>query len=117
MYTDPPGAVAYYLRRVLQNWGDDKAVEILSLISAAMHAHSRLLICELLLPSNVEPGTDVTPFYMDYTLMQLGGRVRTESDFSNILFEAGLMLHRVWTHREGGHWVVLEARLMEAMWK
>lgn len=107
------GAVAYYLRRVLQNWDDAKAVRILYNIACAMANDSRLLICELVAPEQADPGSDLTPFWMDYALMQIGGKVRTENEFERLLLQAGLMLVRVWPHPKSGNWAVLEARLWQ----
>lgn len=99
---------------MLQNWSDEKAGEILLQLAAAMAQDSRLLICELLLPSKAEPGMDLTPFHMDYTLMQVGGKVRTEEDFQALFRAAGLELVHVWKHTEGGSWVVLETKVAQS---
>lgn len=87
----PAGADAYLLARVLHDWDDDAALQILGRVRAAMRPHSRLHVVELVL--GPESG-----WTMAYDLMMgllLPGHERTEGEWRALLARAGLLLERV----------------------
>ncbi|KAI0842124.1 hypothetical protein F5Y06DRAFT_306973 [Hypoxylon sp. FL0890] len=82
------GAKYYYLRAILHNWDDDKAVQILANIVPAMSADSLVLIDEVVIP---DVGAHVWPAGLDLQMYTLfGGAERTASQWDGILQRAGL---------------------------
>jgi hypothetical protein len=89
----PSGAEAYHLAHVLHNWSDEQSVDILRLIRSAMPEGSRLLVVEMVLPSDDRPH-----FAKDLDIRMLTmheGKERTEGEFSALLASAGFRLDRV----------------------
>ena len=87
------------------------AGKILSRIAAAMSVDSRVLVVDLVTPKRAEPGVDLTPLWMDYAMMAVGGKERTEEEFALLFRDAGLELVTTWM-TEGSSWAVLEGRAM-----
>ena len=86
----PHGADAYVLSRVIHDWHDEDAVQILQTCREAMLGHSRLLIVEALLPARA--ADDPEAVRMDlHMLTLLHGRERTEVEYAALLARAGLM--------------------------
>uniref|UniRef100_A0A8H7NEE4 O-methyltransferase domain-containing protein n=1 Tax=Bionectria ochroleuca TaxID=29856 RepID=A0A8H7NEE4_BIOOC len=80
------GALIYYIRRCLHDYGDPDCVEILQHIQKSMADDSRLIIAEQIIndqPSLVASATDI---YM----LTLGGKERTLDGFRAITADAGL---------------------------
>jgi hypothetical protein len=102
------GALIYYIRRCLHDWSDPKALQIFSIIAAAMKPGvSRLLIAEEIVPAS---HVDVETTWADLILMTLAGRVRTEEHWARVLNQAGMRLEKV--HRSRGtNYGVVEAWL------
>jgi hypothetical protein len=92
----PAGCDTYMMVRVLHDWSDEDALQILSRCKAAMHAGSRLLVVEGLLPANPSEGRP-TEYLIDLQMMAMFGaaRERTQAEFAELLDEAGLKLARV----------------------
>lgn len=89
----PRDADAYLIKRVLMDWGDEQAVQILRNCAEALPASGRVLVIEMVLPS----GNDPSPAKLFDLLMLLhhkGGRVRTETQFRDLFAAAGLRLDR-----------------------
>ncbi|MCJ1461494.1 hypothetical protein MMC07_000091 [Pseudocyphellaria aurata] len=90
-----PGAKAYLLRCVLQDWLDQHARQILSRIKDAMTPESLLLICEVVLP---ESNVGLLPARIDVLMMGLlAGVDRTRKQFETLLNDVGLELVHIWT--------------------
>jgi hypothetical protein len=91
----PAGADAYILTRVLHDWEDAKAVEILKRIRENMADGGKVLTIEAVIP----PGN--TPFLgkiIDVGMLTLfGGRERTYDQYAALYEAAGLGLDRVVT--------------------
>ncbi len=87
----PEGADCYVIKGVLHDFGDDQCVTILSNCREAMTANGRLVIANLDLPATIEdPLPNLT---MDIQMMVLlGGRERTEADWSELFGRSGLRL-------------------------
>ncbi|RYP75950.1 hypothetical protein DL769_003716 [Monosporascus sp. CRB-8-3] len=82
------GAKYYYLRAILHNWDDDKAVQILANIVPAMSADSLVLIDEVVIP---DQGAHVWPAGLDLQMYTLfGASERTTSQWDALLQRAGL---------------------------
>jgi hypothetical protein len=86
----PPGADVYILKRVLHDWDDDSAISILSNCRRAMRDEGRVLVVETLVgPSNEPSWGKLQDLSM---LITTGGMERSELEFANIFFRAGLRL-------------------------
>jgi hypothetical protein len=104
-----PDAHIYYLRRIIHNWQDAECRKILQHIADAMAPDSRLLIAEMVVPPMPE-GIDKTAYWMDFCMLIIGGKERSEKEFSNLLDSAGLKLVKIW-RSEVGNQTVIECRL------
>jgi hypothetical protein len=71
---------------------------------------SRLLIGEVVLPSRVPVGGEMTGYWKDVVMLAIGGKERSEKEYGEILAKAGLRLVKVWPF-EIGEQAVVEARL------
>jgi O-methyltransferase domain len=104
----PAGGDAYIIKSVIHDWEFEDSLAILKNVHAASASNARLLLVELVLPPCVEPaagnriivGSDVN------MLVNLGGRERTESEFSALFDAAKFRLNRVIATR--GLWRVIE---------
>jgi hypothetical protein len=105
-YTD---AHIYYLRRIMHNWQDAECQKILQNIADAMAPDSRLLIAEMVVPKQPE-GIDKTVYWMDLCMLIIGGKERSEKEFSALLSSAGLKLVKIWRSKAGSQ-TVIECRL------
>jgi len=89
----PPGGDAYMLARIITNWSEDRALQILGNCRRAMQAGSKLLVVEQVRPERVEPGNMAIEGDLN-VFAHLGGRVRTELEFGDLLARAGFRLDR-----------------------
>lgn len=99
MFEGVPYADCHILKWILHNWNDGDCVGILSTIHDASPADSRLLILETVVPG---PSTSHHAKRLDVTMMtQVGGRERTEKEYSTLLDRSGWVLERTWDPKEG----------------
>ncbi|GGX26848.1 methyltransferase [Streptomyces noursei] len=102
----PPGADAYLLSRVLQDWDDARCARLLANLRTAMPDSGRLLIVERVIPTTHGPGSADGPSPSDgpgllavlwdlHLLMAAGGRERTLDGYRTLLDGAGLRLESV----------------------
>lgn len=89
----PAGADLYVLKRIIHDWNDDSALKILTNCRRAISADGKLLLVDWVLKPPNE--SDLGKFTDLNMLVLLGGRERTESDFRELLGEAGFSLTRV----------------------
>jgi O-methyltransferase domain/Dimerisation domain len=89
----PSGGDTYVLKRVLFDWTDEKAVQILKNCRRAMNDDARLLIIEPL----IGPPNEECPAHLyDMTfLVMLHGRLRTADEYVGLLGQSGFRLQRV----------------------
>ncbi|KAJ6787098.1 hypothetical protein PWT90_10938 [Aphanocladium album] len=80
------GALVYHIRRVLNDWSDKEAIEILQHVRDACVADSVVLVSEQLLPD--EPSLDLAA--MDVFIINYGGKRRTRAMFEKLAGAAGL---------------------------
>ncbi|MFD0332601.1 methyltransferase [Streptomyces erythrogriseus] len=91
-----PGADLYVLSHILHDWGDESAVSILRTCAAAMPAHGRLMVIDLLTDAAADDrgGRHRLPALMDLYMLSLfgaaGGQERTGAEFTALLTAAGL---------------------------
>ncbi|KAJ5937244.1 hypothetical protein N7454_004899 [Penicillium verhagenii] len=90
------GADFYFLGRILHDWPDVQARQILSHIRDAMDEHSVLLVHDRVLPDSASEvySKDVQA---DFIMMVIFSSLeRTESQFRELFKSVGLVLYRVW---------------------
>jgi len=87
-----PAADVLLMKNVLHDWNDEKCQIILSRCRQAMQPSSRLLIVEMVIAS---PTDLMGAFYDMHMQVILGGKERTESEFSALLQGAGIKLNRI----------------------
>lgn len=89
----PAGGDAYLLARIITNWSEERALQILRNCRRAMPAGGKLLVVEQVRPERVEPGNLAIEGDLN-VFAHLGGRVRTEAEFGQLLASAGFRLER-----------------------
>jgi SAM-dependent methyltransferase len=90
----PDGADAYILANVLHDWADAESVRILQACRRAMAKDGRVLIIERLIPAN--PADAVPVLLSDLNMLVLtGGQERTNSEYGQLLADAGFRLGKV----------------------
>jgi hypothetical protein len=94
----PAGGDLYLLSRVIHDWDDLRATEILRSCRRAMAPEARLLILDRVVPEQIQPGPLTQSHAMlDLTMMlwTAGGRERTAQEFEAMMKRAGLRLVRI----------------------
>lgn len=90
----PPGADAYIVKSVIDDWDDDRTVALLKNCRRAIPAHGRLVVIGPVMPEQVEPSEPVHAVVMFdlQMLVSSGGRERTESQLAALFAAAGFRL-------------------------
>jgi SAM-dependent methyltransferase len=88
----PAGADAYVLKGVVHDWNDEEALRILRNCREAITPQGRLIILDTVLTGRSDPQSAMMDMLM---LVLTGGRERTETEFSQLLADAGFTLVRV----------------------
>jgi O-methyltransferase domain len=92
----PSGYDAYFVKSVLHDWNDDRSTAILENCRAAMPAHGRILVTEIVM----EPGKPIGHPHrlIDLEMMvSYGGKERTAREFGDLLVRAGFHLEQIHT--------------------
>jgi hypothetical protein len=89
----PSGGDTYILKRILDDWPDDKVLQILTNCRQTMASKGRLLIIEPLMgaPNELCAGHLAD---MNFLVTFEGGRIRTEKEHSDLLGKTGFMLQK-----------------------
>jgi hypothetical protein len=89
----PSGGDAYILKNIIHDWPDEKAVQILRNVRAAVGSRARVLLVEFVIP---EHDRDFPGKWVDLEmLLNLGARERTAAEYRDLLGDAGLRMTRV----------------------
>lgn len=89
----PFGGDAYILKRILHDWNDDEATQILASCRRAVVPGGRVLVMEQVVKDSNQPDPAK---WMDLNmLVMLTGRERTEVEFGELYTRAGFRLTRV----------------------
>ena len=96
---DLPSCDAYVLMEIIHDWGDEESVAILRAIRRAAPAHAKLLVIETIVPD--EPGPDWSKMLDIVMLTLLGGRQRTQQEYTELLAQSGFVLLREIDTRAG----------------
>jgi hypothetical protein len=104
----PRGAGLYTLKRIIHDWDDARAVEVLQSCREAMDENSRVLVIDAIMKPGNEPDPNKD---MDLGIMALTpGKERTEAEFRTLLERAGLHLTRIIATEAPSTLSILEAR-------
>jgi C-methyltransferase len=89
----PSGGDIYVLKNIMHDWPDDKAVQILRNVRAAVRPHATVLLVELVIPDH---DRDFPGKWADLEmLLNLGARERTAAEYRNLLRQAGFEMTRL----------------------
>ena len=103
------GARVYFMRRVLHDFPDSKCLAIISNIRSAMkRGHSKLLICEAVLP---DVGCSSFDALTDISRITFSSMQRTEKQWRALLTQAGLGVVKIWRAEGGPTMAVIEAEI------
>jgi len=104
----PSDCDAYLMKFILHDWSDEHCKTILKCIREQLPLHGRVLVVEQIIESS--PELSITKLLdLEMLALTVGGRERTEAEFSELFASAGLKLTRVF--RTTTPMCVLEARL------
>lgn len=92
----PSGGDVYVLKSIVHDWDEEHGVAILRNCRRAMHATSRLVLLERLMPERIDdPDIALGAVMSDLHMMVLlGGRERTPREYGDLLAKAGLRMTR-----------------------
>lgn len=96
---DLPTCDAYVVMEIIHDWPDAESIAILKAIRKAAPTNAHLLLIETLVPENADP--DWSKMLDIHMLTLLGGRQRTQSEYANLLTEAGFALKKVMDTQTG----------------
>lgn len=87
----PGNGDTYLLKHIVHDWDDERVITLLRCCRRCMPANSKLFIIERKLPELAEPIAAAEAFMTDLEMLVTtsGGRERTETEFRNLLADAG----------------------------
>ena len=89
----PEGGDVHLLKQIIHDWDDEQAACILANCHAALAPAGKLLLVEMVVPSDNQPNMAQA---MDLNMLAiLGGRERTEEEYRTLLERSGFQLERV----------------------
>jgi hypothetical protein len=89
----PSGADAYFLRHIIHDWDDEKALRILENVRRAMGEEGRVLVVESVIPAGNEPYFGKL---LDLAMLVIpGGQERTGEEYRTLFGKAGFRLSRI----------------------
>lgn len=90
----PSGGDAYMLKRILHNWGDQQAINILKNCHDVMKLSGKLLVIEPVVPPGNEPSSSK---FLDLNMLVMcpGGSERTKAEFQKLFEAAGFELTQI----------------------
>jgi hypothetical protein len=89
----PRNGDAYILSQIVHDWDDERCLAILTTCRRAIAPSGRLLVVELVIAPGNDP--DFGKFLDLHMLALVGGRERTQSEYRDLLGEAGFQVTRV----------------------
>jgi hypothetical protein len=105
----PGGGDVYILSRVIHDWDDDRAVQILKIVRKAMAPHSRLLLFETMIRGDRRLSY---PLLSDLNMViRTGGCERTEGEYRALYRAAGFKLTRAIKTPSATGMTIIEGRL------
>ncbi len=90
----PEGCDAFIMKHIIHDWSDEHGRTILGHMRNALPSHGRVLLCELVVTD--EPGpTPAKLLDIEMLVITVGGKERTEQEFSDLFASAGFRLNRI----------------------
>ncbi len=90
----PDGCDAYIMKHIIHDWSDEHCRTILKLMREKLPTDGRVLVCEMVVTD--EPGpTPAKMLDIEMLVMTVGGKERTESEFTELFASAALRLNRI----------------------
>ena len=90
----PTGGDAYMMKWVLHDWSDERSLTILKNCRAVMSENARLLVVDMVMPEQASPAAP--EIMLDLHMMVMANGIeRTESQFRELLSQAGFKLTRI----------------------
>ena len=89
----PSGADIHVLKQIIHDWSDAECTTILRNCHQALNAKGRLLLVEMVIPSDNSPSM-AQPMDLNMLVM-LSGRERTEAEYRDLLAAGGFRMERV----------------------
>ncbi|KAJ5681917.1 o-methyltransferase domain-containing protein [Penicillium maclennaniae] len=106
------GAKLYYLRKIMHDWPDNEATNILLNIAGAMAIDSRMLIDEIVMP---DTGAYYEVTMQDLAMMNIcAGKGRSKQQWSDLAGRAGLRIENIHTYIPSTHTSILVLALKSA---
>jgi hypothetical protein len=68
-----------------------------------MGPKSRLVIADNIRPERTDIGGDMFIYWMDFNMMMINGKEKSESEFEEIIGAAGLEIVNIWRYPVGTH--------------
>ena len=91
-FKEVPSADAYIMKHIIHDWDDERSVQILKSIHAAMKGDGKLLVVEMVVPPENDPHySKILDLEM---LTSPGGIERTEDEYRALFAQAGFRLSR-----------------------
>jgi len=89
----PAGADVYLMQHIIHDWDDERSIQILRNIKAAIKLNGRVLLVETVIPKGNDPHLSKL---MDLEmLVSPGGVERTENEYAKLFEQSGFRLTRV----------------------
>jgi hypothetical protein len=88
---DLPACDAYLIMEVIHDWDDAASTRILGAVRRAAPRHAKVLLIEAILPDDAGPNWPKT---LDMVMLTIGGRQRTEREYSALLKGCGFSMTR-----------------------
>jgi ubiquinone/menaquinone biosynthesis C-methylase UbiE len=86
----PVRADTIILSRVIHDWNDERAINILKNLNSALENEGKLLIFEMVIPDNIESDFGVS---LNFNLLvNTGGKERTISEFEDLLVQTNFKI-------------------------
>jgi hypothetical protein len=90
----PSGCDAYIMKHIIHDWSDEHCCKILALMRENLPKNGRVLVCDMVVTG--EPGpTPAKMLDIEMLVMTVGGKERTQEEFSELFASCGLRLNRI----------------------
>ncbi|KAF7952846.1 hypothetical protein EAE96_006071 [Botrytis aclada] len=94
-------AHVYFIRRILHDFYEPVCVQLLKNIASAMGPTSRVVIADMIRPEKTDIGGEIMIYWMDFCMMMLNGKEKSEKEFREIIDAAGLEVVKIWRYPIG----------------
>ncbi|KAF7932151.1 uncharacterized protein EAE97_009172 [Botrytis byssoidea] len=106
-------AHVYFIRRILHDFYEPVCIQLLKNIASAMGSTSRVVIADMIRPEKTDVDGEIMIYWMDFCMMMLNGKEKSEKEFREIIDAAGLEVIKIWRYPVGTQ-AQIECRLKRA---